>query len=116
MSDVSFMTALSAMRGDRSLRFARRGWNGRGMFIYLTEGRPVDVEDWDGFVTDDEMDVGYVDVRSHIDMYTAQGTRVIGWLASQTDMLADDWYEVSGRDFPRGSGVARVEEGEMMLR
>lgn len=116
MSDVTFATVLTAMASDRTLRFARRGWNGKGMFIYLIEGRPVDIEDWDGFVTEDEMGCGYVDVRSHIDMYTAQGTRIIGWSPTQTDMLAGDWYEVSGRPLPGDGGVARVEEGEMSLR
>ena len=28
----------------------------------------------------------------HIDMFTEQRTIVCGWLASQTDMTADDWY------------------------
>ena len=27
-------------------------------------------------------------------MMNAQGERIIGWLASQTDMLIDDWYVV----------------------
>ncbi|MBO5599735.1 MAG: DUF2829 domain-containing protein [Candidatus Methanomethylophilus sp.] len=27
-------------------------------------------------------------------MMNAQGVRIIGWLASQSDMLADDWYVV----------------------
>ena len=33
------------------------------------------------------------DVRllPHIDMRAADGSMVIGWLASQTDMLAEDW-------------------------
>lgn len=31
----------------------------------------------------------------HIDMRAADGSMVIGWLASQTDMLADDWLVVT---------------------
>ena len=34
-------------------------------------------------------------LNPHIDMRTADGTMVIGWLASQTDMLAEDWVVVS---------------------
>ncbi len=30
-------------------------------------------------------------INPHIDMKAADGTYVTGWLASQTDMLADDW-------------------------
>ena len=35
-----------------------------------------------------------VKICSHIDMKAADGTMVIGWLASQTDMLAEDWVIV----------------------
>ena len=38
-----------------------------------------------------------IDYRSHIDMKTAQGD-VVPWVASQTDLLADDWVTVSGGD------------------
>lgn len=34
-------------------------------------------------------------IDPHIDMYTAKGTMQPGWLASQADMLADDWMVVS---------------------
>ncbi|GAB6391909.1 MAG: hypothetical protein MdMp014T_1282 [Treponematales bacterium] len=33
-------------------------------------------------------------IRPHLDMKTADGSIQIGWLASQTDMLADDWRVV----------------------
>jgi hypothetical protein len=33
-------------------------------------------------------------INPHIDMKTATGEMQPGWLASQTDMLADDWMEV----------------------
>lgn len=35
-----------------------------------------------------------VTINPHIDMKAADGTYVTGWIASQTDMLADDWYVV----------------------
>lgn len=28
----------------------------------------------------------------YIDMKAADGSMVVGWLASQADMLSDDWY------------------------
>jgi hypothetical protein len=39
----------------------------------------------------------FTDVRinPHIDMKAADGSIVVGWLASQTDMLAEDWVIVS---------------------
>lgn len=32
-----------------------------------------------------------VEICPHVDMKTADNKLVIGWLASQTDMLANDW-------------------------
>jgi hypothetical protein len=32
-----------------------------------------------------------VTINSHIDMKAADGSMVVGWLASQTDVLANDW-------------------------
>ena len=37
---------------------------------------------------------GVANFLSHIDMRTATGDVCIGWLASQTDMLAEDWQIV----------------------
>jgi hypothetical protein len=36
-----------------------------------------------------------VKIAPHIDMKAADGTYVVGWLASQTDMLAEDWKIVT---------------------
>lgn len=35
-----------------------------------------------------------VRINAHIDMKAADGSIVVGWLASQTDVQADDWYIV----------------------
>ena len=36
-----------------------------------------------------------VKIDAHIDMYTAGGTMQPGWLASQADMLSNDWCLVN---------------------
>ncbi len=41
---------------------------------------------WDG--------VDGIKIGAHIDMLAADGSVVVGWLASQTDMLAEDWVIV----------------------
>lgn len=38
-----------------------------------------------------------IEYHAHIDMRTAQG-QVVPWLASQTDVLAEDWEIVGLRD------------------
>ena len=80
-------------------RIARFGWNGKGMYVYMTKGRLIPIDAWEARlpsqeVTEAEREKGYINVMPHLDMLTAQGTRIIGWLASQTDMLAFDWYVV----------------------
>lgn len=60
----------------RGGRFARAGWNGKGMYIQLQ-------------VPDEHSKM----TLPYIYMKTVQGD-LVPWLASQTDMLADDWMEV----------------------
>lgn len=96
---MTFGEAITKMQ--RGSFVAREAWNGKNMFIYITEGMRTPVET----LCDrplkavmyrrklDQTDaVQNVTVRPHIDMIDAQGCLVCGWLASQTDMLADDWF------------------------
>ena len=80
-------------------KIARHGWNGKGMYVYLTEGRGIPTDEWvarmpSQELTEAEKKMGYVIIKPHLDMMNAQGERIIGWLASQMDMLAVDWYVV----------------------
>lgn len=86
---MSFSEALYALK--RGAKIARAGWNGKGMFLTLQDGSEVDGsfmrnENAKNFYGD-----GKVRICPHIDMKAADGSYVVGWLASQTDMLADDW-------------------------
>ncbi|NJL06847.1 MAG: DUF2829 domain-containing protein [Methylacidiphilales bacterium] len=72
-------------------RFAREGWNGKGMFIFLVPGSRFTVNREPllsilGAGTE-------VDYHGHVDMRTATG-QIVPWLCSQTDLLAEDWVEV----------------------
>lgn len=69
----------------RGGKVAREGWNGKGMHLYL----------WDSlFVGCGPGKLGGFHMEPCIVMYTAQGKRQPGWLASQNDMLATDWHSV----------------------
>ena len=87
---LNFGEALAALKEGQ--RVARSGWNGKGMFLFLVAGS--------NFVVNREpllsiMGEGaQVTYRPHIDMKDAEG-KVVPWLASQTDMLADDWQIVT---------------------
>ena len=77
-------------------RITRKDWNGKGMFVYYIPPHDVRIEDWENRsgntpLTEKERDVGCVRITGHFDMYNAQGIRIIGWVASQTDMSSDEW-------------------------
>jgi len=76
-------------------RVAREGWNGKGMWIFICHPSLPEIEATHGrpaTVTEDAR--ASTMMNSVIAMKTATGDIVVGWLASQTDMLAEDWVEV----------------------
>lgn len=88
---MDFGSALNALKAG--LRVARSGWNGKGMYLYLTKGSHV--ESSRNNVLDEIIEKnGACKINAHIDMKAADDSIVVGWLASQTDMLADDWFIV----------------------
>lgn len=86
---MNFGLAIEAAK--KGAKITRRGWNGKGMFLYyVPEGRyPARTDAAKSIATED----GKVDYSAYIAMKTAQGN-VVPWLASQTDILADDWEVV----------------------
>lgn len=78
-----FGQALQLLKQGNKLR--RRGWNGKGMFIFLREGRQIK-----GVDPSTPMG-GDFESLPHLCMRTADGKCCVGWLASQTDMLSEDW-------------------------
>ena len=71
---MNFGDAVEALRGGYQV--VRQGWNGKGQFLTLQ------VPD-----AHSKMTLPYIYIT------TVQGDRV-PWLASQTDVLADDWEVV----------------------
>ena len=88
-SRMNFSIALGALK--RGMKVAREGWNGKGMFLYyVSAGRyPVKMEAAKSIADTD----GMVEYGAYIAMKTAQGN-VVPWLASQTDLLSEDWVIV----------------------
>lgn len=77
---MNFGQAIEALKEGK--KAARTGWNGKGMFLFLAKG-----EDLTACICAGDMP----QCVDSICMETAQNTIVVGWLASQTDMLAEDW-------------------------
>lgn len=70
---MDFGAALQVLRQNPNARLTRMGWNGPGQFIMLQEPD-----------SNSKMSLPYIYIT------TVGGYRV-PWLASQTDLLADDW-------------------------
>ena len=105
---MDFGDAIRAMK--RGAKVARRGWNGKGMWlcIPLCDGpKEIPAEKVWGKPNADyaNRNGGTVKVMPYITMKAADGSIVMGWLASQTDMLSEDWVVVN--DFQ----VIRLEAG-----
>lgn len=91
---MTFGYAVEAMKIGH--RVSRVGWDNRGMFIYLVNGTLINRSRLRGEAARALKDMPGQDVKlcSHIDMKAADGSVVVGWLASQADVLADDWVIV----------------------
>lgn len=85
----SFSWALERLKEGEKV--CRSGWNGKGMFLTLQKGSTVKGTMMRNKPAKDFYGDSEVKICSHIDMKAADGSYVVGWLASQTDMLADDW-------------------------
>jgi len=86
---VNFGQAIDALKCGK--RVAREGWNVKGMFLFLVNGSTFTVNREPLLsIMGEGTQIQY---HAHIDMKTAQGY-VVPWLASQSDIVADDWAEV----------------------
>jgi len=90
---MDFGMAIVALKRGQAV--AREGWNGKGMFLTMQEGSIVPGECMRNEPAKNYYTGTDVKIAPHIDMKAADGTYVVGWLASQTDMLAEDWKIVT---------------------
>lgn len=67
---MNFGEALEAVKEGKSI--CRPGWNGKGMYVKLQKS-------------------SHSAFRDYLEMKDAQG-KFVPWVASQTDVLAEDWY------------------------
>lgn len=107
---LDFWWALTALKAGKLVQ--RKGWNGKGMFLFIrpadelavkmvvqqVKSLPQSVKDYFHLNCTNEWgepveltEGSPVKFTSYLCMKAADGTIVNGWLASQTDMLADDW-------------------------
>lgn len=96
---MTFGNAIEAMKEGK--RVARRGWNEKNAFIFLTRGSKIDLDEFPAgsqkmlsIKITGSVGLDQLVINDHIDMTTADGSITIGWTASQADMLSDDWFIV----------------------
>jgi hypothetical protein len=84
---MKFSLALDFLKNG--YKISRENWNGKGMFLFLVPGSTFKVNRPPLLgIYPEGTEINY---RPHIDMKTAQGD-IVPWVASQTDLLADDWF------------------------
>lgn len=83
---MDFSEALKQIKNGNKV--SRSGWNGKGMFVFLVPGSKFTVNRQPLLSAFSEGT--QIDYCPHVDMKTADG-KVVPWLVSQTDLLADDW-------------------------
>ena len=89
-NNMDFGQALRLLKDG--CKIARIGWNGKGMFLFLEEGSVFKVNRPPLLgIYPEGTEINYC---PHIDMKTADN-KVVPWLASQTDVLAEDWMIIN---------------------
>jgi len=87
--NMNFGQAIEAMKSGNKV--ARDGWNGKGMFLFLVPGSNFRVDRAPLLgIYPEGTEISY---QPHIDMKTVDNT-IVPWLASQSDILAEDWLIV----------------------
>ena len=88
--NMTFGLALEALK--KGLKVARKGWNGKNQFLFLVKGESLE------YLTEANLESLVGEEIYHPDVIaikTTIGDIQVGWLASQTDMLSEDWIIVN---------------------
>ena len=85
---MTFSMAIEAAKKGK--RIARKGWNGKGQYVELAKA--ISYKSPTGAVVNAEHDA----IGNQALAFVGTSGVQMGWLASQADMLADDWEVVEG--------------------
>ena len=89
--EVTFGQAVEFLK--RGFKVARKGWNGKGMWLWLKQETMVKSE-WChdmALKAIADQNGGEIHALGTICMKTADNKILTGWLAQQTDILSHDW-------------------------
>lgn len=88
---MNFGQAIEALKEGKKV--SRTGWNGKNMYLWLKPATTIK-SDWckDPMLKEIvDSNGGETEALGTICMKTADNKILTGWLASQTDMLSEDW-------------------------
>lgn len=86
----------------------RKGWNGKGMYLYYvpaSEYAPCTK------AARREFDGNPVPYRAYIAMKTVDGD-IVPWVASQSDLLANDWVDLTPEEDDEDEEADEAENGD----
>lgn len=91
---MNFGDAIKALKEGRKV--ARKGWNCKNMYLWLKPATIIKSEWCKDPMLKEIVDAnnGEAEALGTICMKTADNKILTGWLASQTDMLSEDWTVV----------------------
>ena len=78
-TQLNFGDALNVLKAGGKV--ARKGWNGKGMYLRYIDNRNYKIHE---NFTDECAELSFIAMKT-------ADNRIVPWLASQTDMLAEDW-------------------------
>jgi hypothetical protein len=91
-AELDFGTAIAFLK--EGYKIARKGWNGKGMWIVLMPELYLEAGIVNGRTSKHLGEGVDLDSQPYIAMFTAAKQWQPGWLASQSDILAVDWVIV----------------------
>lgn len=83
MKTIDFGEVIKAIKQGK--RAKRQGWNGKNQYIELAKN--ISYESADGTIVNAEHDA----IGNKAIAFVGTSGVQLGWLASQSDMLAEDW-------------------------
>lgn len=96
LEGFNFGTALMFLQDG--YKVTRENWNGKNQWVSYTPGKVLDLkvnDIWTPNVKSVALkNNGKVEILPYLSLKTAQNKIQIGWIASQSDMLANDWFVV----------------------
>ena len=98
----------------RGKKIARKGWNGKGQYVELATN--VSYKSPNGTVTN----VNHKDMGNKALAFVGTSGVQLGWLASQADMLSEDWQTIVlsniGTKHLNGCFFSHPKGGNSLLR